>query len=94
MDPLSAAASVTVILQLAGTILRYPYTTSFSLRSYTILYGVAGPVIWGFGSRGVWTLEAKVLASTEEKDATGFRKAMQRERNMTTVAVGVLRLVS
>jgi hypothetical protein len=51
------------------------------------LYGVSAPFVLLFGSRTTWITEAMVLGRFIDKDAMEFRKAVQDECTMVSVAV-------
>lgn len=51
------------------------------------LYGSLGIVVWLFGSRNTWRLQAQVLGKVKEEDAFSFKKSVTDECTMVSVAV-------
>ena len=51
------------------------------------LYGLPGIVLLFFGSRTTWRVEAQILGKLDDKEALEFKKSVQDECNMISVAV-------
>lgn len=51
------------------------------------LYGALGALLFFFGSRTTWSVEAQVLGRLDEDDAMQFKKSVQDECTMVSVAV-------
>lgn len=51
------------------------------------LYGAPGIILYLFGSRTTWNVEAQVLGRQDEDDAMQFKKSVQDECTMVSVAV-------
>lgn len=51
------------------------------------LYGVSGLTLLVFGNRTMWRLEAEILGGLRDSDAHAFRKSVQGQCNMISVAV-------
>jgi hypothetical protein len=51
------------------------------------LYGVSGIFLYLFGSRTTWRTEAHVLGTVSDDDALNFKKSVQDECTMISVAV-------
>jgi hypothetical protein len=82
------------MLDLVGATSR-TFTSNF-LRAWFFLkaYGIAGPILWLYGDRDVWRIQAKVLQSTNESDAMEFKKLAQNDSNIIAVAVSLLTLIN
>ena len=53
----------------------------------TRLYGLPGIVLLFFGNRTTWQIEAQVLGKRDDKEALDFKKSVQDECTMISVAV-------
>lgn len=51
------------------------------------LYGLPGIVLLFFGSQTTWRIEAQVLGKLDDKEALEFKKSVQDECTMISVAV-------
>lgn len=51
------------------------------------LYGLSGIFLYLFGSRTTWSVEAHVLGIVSDDDALNFKKCVQDECTMISVAV-------
>jgi len=51
------------------------------------LYGPSGFLLYYFGSLTTWRVEAQVLGRLDDDDAMGFKKSVQDEGTMVSVAV-------
>jgi hypothetical protein len=51
------------------------------------LYGLLGPVLYLFGNRNTWRLQAQVLGYLKDEDAFAFKKSVRDECAMISVAV-------
>jgi hypothetical protein len=51
------------------------------------LYGLSGVFLYLFGSRTTWRTEAHVLGTMSDDDALNFKKSVQDECTMISVAV-------
>jgi hypothetical protein len=80
MEPLSFASGVIAFVQI--------YTQTFR-RPIDLfdLYGVSGIFLYLFGSRTTWRTEAHVLGTVSDDDALNFKKSVQDECTMISVAV-------
>ena len=87
MDPLSVTASVLQISNLLRSFPKSIYFGAFDAVGYLRLYGISGIIVWRFGTKNVWRIQAQVLGSQKDEDAIAFRNVMQDECTMTEVAV-------
>jgi hypothetical protein len=85
--PLSVAGSLTTVLSLAITTTETIISIYESAIFFLRCYGIAGPILWLFGDRGVWRIQMQVLESTNELDAMEFKKLAQDDSNIIAVAV-------
>ena len=60
------------------------------LRFLIKQYGLAGVVLWIFGSGAIWRMQKQVLESEGDKVAMDFKASAQNESNMIAVAVRAL----
>ena len=54
---------------------------------YIVIYGISGAVLWSFGSRDVWNVQASILGSVNDGDAVAYRDSVQSAANSIGVAV-------
>ena len=57
------------------------------------LYGASGLVYYVFGNRTIWRTEMQVLGNFKDEDALNFKKSVQEECSMISVAVSFFILV-
>lgn len=81
MDPISVVAGSAIESALVA---RQTIRRPFDLFK---LYGLPGIVLFFFASRTVWRTEAHVLGSMLDDDANNFKKSVQDECTMISVAV-------
>lgn len=83
MDPLSITGSVITLASTVITVLKfYTATTSLVQRG-----GPAALLYVLFGSRTTWRSEAHVLGTVNDQIALDFKKSVQDECSMVSVAV-------
>lgn len=82
----AALGVVSTVLGALGVvkIIIIPTLRPFRLWS---LYGVPGIFLFLFGSQTTWSVEAQVLGRLGEDDALQFKKSVQDECTMVSVAV-------
>lgn len=54
---------------------------------YIVIYGTSGVLLWSFGSRDVWNVQANMLGSMNDGDAVAYRDSVQSAANSIGVAV-------
>lgn len=88
IDPISIAGSLAQISSLITSFPKSFYLVTSDVIGYSRLYGISGFIVWWFGSKNVWRMQAQVLGGLKDEDAMAFRKSIQDECTMTAVAVG------
>ncbi|KAH6721666.1 hypothetical protein BKA61DRAFT_591128 [Leptodontidium sp. MPI-SDFR-AT-0119] len=83
MEPLSLASSVIAVVQIFTQTIRRPI-------DLVDLYGVSGIFLYLFGSRTTWRTEAHVLGTVSDDDALNFKKSVQDECTMISVAAAIV----
>jgi hypothetical protein len=75
--------TVQVLLDVADSVARH------GLRAIRLLglYGPSGLLLFWFGSKSTWRMEAQVLGELNDEDALAFKKCVQDECIMVSVAV-------
>ena len=75
--------TVKVSLDVADSVARH------GLRAIRLfgLYGPSGLLLFWFGSKSTWRMEAQVLGELTDEDALAFKKCVQDECIMVSVAV-------
>jgi len=76
MDPYMIMESVDFVIR-----------QSLRIFSLTDLYGPSGVALYAFGARTTWLVQAQVLGKLVDNDALDFKKAIQDECTMISVAV-------
>lgn len=87
MDPLSVAATLFSVVQIAWAILDSTRRITFNVVDYARVYGISGLVLWLLGGNDIWQMQAQVLASLDDDVAMRFRNSIQEECTMKAVAV-------
>lgn len=89
MDPIGVFAAcigaVKVSLDVADAIARHGMRGIRLLK----LYGPSGLFLFWFGSKLTWRMEAQVLGEMADEDASAFKKCVQDECTMVSVAVSI-----
>ena len=80
---MGAVATVALSLEVADAVARYILRAIRLLK----LYGSSGLFLLWFGSKSTWRLEAQVLAGVNDEEAMAFKKCVQDECIMVSVAV-------
>ncbi|CBY02353.1 predicted protein [Plenodomus lingam JN3] len=61
-----------------------------SLIFFAKYYGPPGLILYLFGSRGMWQLQAQILCSPEERHVMDFKTSVQADSNIIAVAATIL----
>ncbi|KAH8593000.1 hypothetical protein B0O99DRAFT_516762 [Bisporella sp. PMI_857] len=86
-EVLGVVASVYSISAVVGkVVLSYTYRAIHLSR----LYGIPAGVILLFGSRTTWRMQAEVLGKLNKEDAMAFKKSVQDESTMISVAAAII----
>jgi hypothetical protein len=92
VDPLTAFGFATSIIAVAD--IGFEIVDTFRNEIVRVVhlmswYGPSGLVLFLFGSRTTWRMQAQVLGQLKEEDALGFKKSVYDECTMVSVAVRV-----
>ncbi|KAF2671958.1 hypothetical protein BT63DRAFT_422471 [Microthyrium microscopicum] len=82
-DPFSVLSVASVVIQIAAGAVLAPVSLIY-------LYGPAGVVLYLFGSRSTWRIQAEILGTLDDNDALDYRKAVQEECTMLSVASAIV----
>lgn len=80
-----------LVLSAISLILHVSAYRPFALLKY---YGLPGLFYLVFGSRSTWRAQAHVLGTLADEDALNFKKSVQDECTIISVAVGYVSLCS
>ena len=87
MDFYASASALVVSLSLTVDGLDYTLRTIRRVALLYKLYGSPGAALFLFGNRSTWRLEAHILGGLKDEDALAFKKSVQGQCNMISVAV-------
>lgn len=79
--------AVGVVLTSASIVIQLSAYTAYRPIALFRYYGVPGLFYYVFGSRTTWRTEAHVLGTRADEDALNFKKSVQEECTMISVAV-------
>jgi len=98
VEAITLAASVVTavgqLTQITNSVVQGVYGTGLSFSFFTKYYGVAGAILWMFGSPDVCRIQVQVLRSANEQHALDFKSAAQEESNIIAVTVSPYYLTS
>lgn len=83
MDPITAISITATVISLIEIPVRFCYTAILLIRRD----GLTGLLYLVFGSRTTWRSEAHVLGTVNDRIASEFKKSVQDECSMVSVAV-------
>jgi hypothetical protein len=87
MDALSAVTSALAVASFAIQVIEISTRQIFRPLHLFRLYGLGGLFLYAFGNRTTWCVQAQVLGNLENSDAETFKKSVQDECTMISVAV-------
>ena len=83
-------ASAQAIFELGLEVVEFASFTLGQAISFSTLYGSSAVPLIAFGSVATWRVEARILGRLCDTEATEFKKSIQDECTMVSVAVGPL----
>ncbi|CZS93649.1 uncharacterized protein RAG0_03831 [Rhynchosporium agropyri] len=90
MDPLPLASTIAHVLQIIILVVKIFAQTIRRPMDLVDLYGVSGIFLYFFGSRTTWGTEAQVLGTVSDDDALSFKKSVQDECTIISVAAAIV----
>ncbi|KAI8938203.1 hypothetical protein NX059_005863 [Plenodomus lindquistii] len=90
MSGLEVAGVVLSVVPVAITVLETVGGIARSLFFFLEYYGPPGLILYVFGSRGMWQLQAQVLCSPDDRQVMDFKTSAQADSNIIAVAATII----
>ena len=85
----SAVPFILWIIDLILAIMSRFEADSVDFFDFGLIYGVSGVAIVCFASGNIWRLEVQILGRLSDEEAMEFRKSVENESTMVSIAVSI-----
>lgn len=89
IEPLSVLGGLGQVTDLVIASLTLFSSSARSVDFFLRHYGLAGVILWLFGSNAIWRIQFQILHSTIDQEAMDFKKATQDESSIIALAVSL-----